>query len=90
MRQQIAGMAIGLLLASAGGAEAAVWAWGCQGRLAAPDQTVIFTRFQMVLLNGKRPPLKPQDLLGEEALNPLIENARDAYDPNNINSGFQD
>lgn len=90
MRQQIAGMAVGLIMLGTGSAQAALWAWGCQGQLTAPDQTVIFTRYQIVVLEGKRPPLKPQDLLGEEALNPLIDTPRNAYDPNNINSGFQD
>ena len=90
MRQWIAGIAAGLVMLGTGSAQAAVWAWGCQGQLTAPDQTVIFTRFQMVVLEGKRPPLKPQDLLGEEALNPLIGGGGAAYDPNNINSGLQD
>lgn len=88
MRQQIAGMAVGLLLASAGGAEAASWAWGCQGQLTAPDQTVIFTRYRMVVLEGKRPPLDPSKLLDDEALKPLIAGDVAGYDPDNVNDGL--
>lgn len=88
MRQQIAGMAAGLIMLGTGSAQAATWAWGCQGQLTAPDQTVIFTRYQMVVLDGKRPPLKPLDLLGEEALKPLIAGGLAGYDPDNVNDGL--
>lgn len=56
MRQQIAGMAVGLIMLGTGSAQAALWAWGCQGQLTAPDQTVIFTRYQIVVLeeSGRR------------------------------------
>jgi len=88
MRQRIAGMAVGLLLASAGGAEAASWAWGCQGQLSAPDQTAIFTRYQLVVLEGKRPPIAPTKLIDDSALKPLIGDDVPGYDPDNVNDGL--
>lgn len=88
MRQGIAGMAAGLLMLGTASAQAASWAWGCQGQLTAPDQSVIFTRYQMVVLDGKRPPMPPDRLLGDAALNPLINGDSAGYDPNNINDGL--
>ena len=80
-------MAAGIFLASACGAQAAVWDWGCQGQLAAPDQTMIFNRYQMVVLDGKRPAMQPSKLLGDEALKTLIAGGA-GYDPGNVNDGF--
>lgn len=74
-----------LITAPAGAGE---WAWGCQGQLSAPDQTLIFSRYQMVLLPGKRPPMDAKKLLGDAALSELIAGDAVGYDPNNVNSGF--
>lgn len=71
-------------------AHAGVWAWGCQGQLSGPDQTVIFNRYQMVVLDGKRPAMDLHKLLGDAAINDLIKDNVVGYKANNINSGFED
>ena len=69
-------------------ASAGVWAWGCLGPLAGPDQQVVFNRYQMVVLAGKRPAPKLHDLLGDSALNDLIKGDVVGFDPNNVNEGL--
>jgi hypothetical protein len=67
-------------------ADAAVWAWGCKGKMGASQ--VIFNRDKLVVLAGKGTKLLLKDIIRRE--NPVEDDA-DAirFNPADFNSGLQ-
>ena len=76
--------ALGAVAASSG-ASAGVWAWGCQGQLGA--QQLIFNRYSMFVVEGKKPFASVRKLLGKK-IDDLIKGDNTEYSPNNDNDGL--
>jgi hypothetical protein len=69
-----------------GHAQAAIWAWGCQGQFS--QQLVIFNRDTMYVVDGKLQRGKARDAI-EERISELAKGEAVAYDPQNTNEGFE-
>ena len=77
-------VALGMATA-ADNAEAGIWAWGCQGQLG--NQQVIFNRYSLFVVEGKKPFASVNKLTGEK-IDGLIKGDSTEYNPDNGNDGF--
>ncbi len=59
--------------------------WGCQGHL--DNQQLIFNRYSMFVVEGKKPLASIHKLTGEK-IDDLIKGERTEYSPNNNNDGL--
>lgn len=66
-------------------AHAAVWAWGCQGQMG--GQQLIFNRYSMFIVDGKKPFTSVHKLTNEK-IDDLIKGDSVSYEANNGNDGF--
>jgi hypothetical protein len=75
-----------IILSAASSADAAVWAWGCKGKLGA-DQ-LILNRNTLVVLPGKGTNLSLKEIVHRDD---PVKDATDAvrFNPGDINSGFE-
>ena len=63
------------------GASAAVWAWGCQGQLG--GQQVIFNRYSMYVVEGKKPFGSVKDnLIAAKKFDAMLKGDKTEYSPN--------
>jgi hypothetical protein len=88
-RAMLARIAIGIfiLAAATNGASAAIWAWGCQGKLG--HQLVIFNRDKMFLVDGKPVRGNLRKAITDK-ITALSDAKTTSFEPNNLNSGFED
>jgi hypothetical protein len=73
------------LAAVTGDAKAGIWAWGCQGQLG--NQQVIFNRYSMFVVEGKKPFASVHKLVGEK-IDDLIKGDNAEYSASNGNDGL--
>lgn len=88
MRKVTALLVLAGLLAASSSASAAIWAWGCQGKLG--DEQVIFNRYNMVVFKSGKWPLGDVNRLTNDEIKTPPDTDVDRYDPQNINGGFED
>jgi hypothetical protein len=79
------------VIACAGDASAAVWQWGCAGRLG--DKQIVFSRNQLLVMPGKTPHAKLDRLIALDDLTKDETIPKDAadiavYKTDDNNSGF--
>jgi len=86
-RAAIAMVAIAIVLGAASDADAAVWAWGCKGKVGANQ--LILNRNMLALLEGKPTKLALKDVVHRD--DPVADEP-DAvrFNPADFNSGFEE
>ena len=87
MKLNLTAFALALILASvASAADAAIWAWGCRGKLG--TDSVIFNRNTLAVVSGDGPKLSLKQLVQrEEPIEDKVEAVRFNADDNN--GGFE-
>src|SRR5882757_5871316 len=88
MKMRIAAGVLSALafIAASGAAHAAVWEWGCQGRLGA--QQVIFNRYSMVVVDTKQKLGDIRKLKMDKIDLPPGSPAGVSFDPQDVNGGL--
>ena len=80
---------IALLIAALplSGAQAAVWAWGCQGQFG--DEQLIFNRYNMAIFKSGKWKLGDVKRLINDDIKTPPDTTADKYDPQNTNEAFE-
>jgi hypothetical protein len=73
------------LFAASNAVSAGVWAWGCQGQLG--EQQVIFNRYSLYVVEGKKPFANVRKLIGDK-IDGLIKGDSTEYSASNGNDGL--
>ena len=91
MKSRLVAWTAAAAIVGAGDASAAVWQWGCAGRLG--DRQIVFNRNQLLVMPGKTPHAKLDRLIALDDLTKDETIAKDAadiapYQTDDNNSGF--
>ncbi len=85
-RLTIGACAVVAALAAAPRAEAAIWAWGCQGRV--DGRQIIFNRYALIEIPAKAKRAKLDDLIHANDLANSKAAAAAGFDAGDVNSGL--